>query len=89
MVLHPLGQLVVTTHELAVDRLDAVHFPSSVGLFEPLPETGAEVETVVVVLGTNEYVGVKQIGHYSTPSCAPRPSKVVVFFTSSSRKASV
>ena len=61
--IRPFGEFIVPGFELVLDFFDAEHSAPHVGLDEPVPEAGTEVETVVQVLGTDEDIGVEEIGH--------------------------
>jgi hypothetical protein len=59
----PGGEVVVDGVELDGDLVDAEDGFRLVGMIDPVPERGAEVEAVVAVLGFDEDVGVEQVGH--------------------------
>src|SRR5579862_213956 len=84
----PRGEFVGAAKQLVADSLDAEHRPGAVGLVEPIPEAGAEVEAVVQVLRLDEHIGVEEIGHQSTPRRVASSWKVESFLKPSIWKAS-
>jgi len=85
----PLRQLVVSGLQFVPDLLDARDLARAVLLYQPIPESGAEVEAIVQVLGLDEDVRIDEIiSHPITPASRPRLLKVSVFWTPTIRNAS-
>src|SRR5271165_2911573 len=84
----PGREVVVDGVELDGDLVDAEDRSRLVGVIDPVPEGGAEVEAVVAVLGLDEDVRVQQVGHQPAPSRLASSSKVDSFLSPSIWKAS-
>lgn len=67
----PLCQFVGTRRELQFYLFYAEHYSRIIPGYQPLPECGTEIETVVQVFRLDEDVGIEQIGHSEHPQTAP------------------
>ena len=68
----PRGELVSDSLELVAYFLDTEDLTGRVVYDKPIPEGRTEVETIMQVLGLDEDIGVKQVGHQlSTPRLRP------------------
>ena len=85
----PRRQGVCARRDLVAASLDAVDIAASVLGDQPVPESGAEIEAVVEVLGLDEHVCVQQVGHQTaTPTLRPSSWKVESLEKPSIRSAS-
>jgi hypothetical protein len=66
--LRPICKLVGVVTQLRADLLNAEDGAIRIRLDQLIPEGRNDVESVVLVLGLNEHISVKQVRHYSTPS---------------------
>lgn len=68
----PVGKRITTADEFIADLLDAGDDPGRVLSGQPFPEGRTEVETIMQVLGLDEYVRVEEVtGQAKTPTSCP------------------
>ncbi len=65
---HPVGQFIGAGGDFVGYLVDAEHTTRGIIVDQPVPESGAEVQTVVQVLRLDENIGIEQVGHSMTPS---------------------
>ena len=68
VVTYPVRQLIAACGDFIGNLVVAEHATCGMVVEQPLPKGRAEIQPVVQVLGLDEHVGIKQVGHSITPS---------------------
>ena len=84
----PFGKFVVNRLDFITYSLDAEDPARSSLPIKPVPECGAELESVVEVLRLDEDVGVEQVRRHTTPSLSQSSLNVAFFLKPSILNAS-
>lgn len=86
----PIREIILSCCKLIPHLFNAENFPTAVFLKDPFPESGAEIESVMQVLGTDENICIKKIWHQvRIPRVSPSSWKVDIFLIPSRRDISL
>lgn len=86
----PVRELISNGTNFVTNFLHAKQGAISISINHPMPESWAEVESIVQVLGPDEHIRVQQVGHQNaTPRLLLSSLNVLIFLNPSSRNASV
>ena len=65
----PFRKLVPSSINFCTNALNAKDTTGCIAGYEPLPKAWAKIKAVMKILGLDENIGIKQVGHALPPSC--------------------